>query len=194
MMRPAIGIALRRGVPADASRFAAVGAATFLESFAGVLDGEDILHHGAAQHDAAIYRAWLQDQAWHLWLAVAQPGDAPVGYLAMGPAGLPVHDPQPGDLEIKRIYLLHRFHGLGLGKRLMAAALTQAGQLGARRLLLGVYAHNDAAIAFYRGLGFEPAGQRTFRVGERDYDDRILALSLATAGTAPASHTKETER
>ena len=96
----------------------------------------------------------------------------------LAPAAVPVPDPQPDDLEIKRIYLLHRFQGAGWGRRLMDAAIERARARGSRRLLLGVYSKNHAALAFYARLGFSRAGERSFRVGASDYYDYLLALPL----------------
>ncbi|HAT33560.1 MAG TPA: GNAT family N-acetyltransferase [Janthinobacterium sp.] len=163
---------------ADADALALLGGATFLETFAGILDGADIAAHCARQHHAALYRDWLAQPAMRLWLAEAHPGAAPIGYLALAPAALPIAAPRAGDLEIKRIYLLHRFQGMRVGRRLMDAALAHARAAGATRLLLGVYAKNADALAFYGRCGFVEVGTRTFRVGNSDYDDLILGLDL----------------
>lgn len=49
------------------------------------------------------------------------------------------------------------FRRRGLARRLAAVLLAQAARLGARRAYLQVEASNAAAIALYRGLGFETA-------------------------------------
>lgn len=170
-------VSLRRCGADDARALALVGRATFLETFAGVLDGPDIERHCARQHTAALYARWLAQADTRLWLAEAEPGHAPVGYLAMCPSTLPLDGARADDLEIKRIYLLHRFQGGGLGRRLMEQALADAhGRTG--RVLLGVYAGNATAQAFYARMGFRQVGSRRFRVGSRGYDDCILALDL----------------
>ena len=171
-------ISLRPCVKGDEQALALVGQATFLEAFAGILDGADIIAHCQRQHDAQLYRDWLALPAMRLWLAEATPGGAPVGYLVLSPASLPVPDPRPDDLEIKRIYLLHRFQGQRVGQRLMQAALAQARASGAGRVLLGVYAENHDALAFYARCGFAQLGRRTFRVGRTDYQDVILGIGL----------------
>jgi ribosomal protein S18 acetylase RimI-like enzyme len=172
-------IGIRAGTAGDEQALSAVGKASFLEAFAGVLDGDDILAHCESQHAPAVYSDWLANGAMRIWLAEVSPGRAPIGYLVLAPATLPIAEPRAGDLEIKRIYLLHRFQGQNVGKRLMAAALADARSRGAGRLLLGVYAANHDALAFYRRCGFGQIGQRTFRVGDTDYDDVILAMDLA---------------
>lgn len=174
-----VDIGIRAGVAGDEQALSAVGKASFLEAFAGLLDGADIIAHCDSQHASSIYRDWLADGAVRIWLAQASPGGAPIGYLVLAPAKLPIAEPRADDLEVKRIYLLHRFQGTGVGKRLMAAAIADARARGAGRVLLGVYAGNLDALAFYRRCGFERIGQRTFRVGDTDYDDIILAVKLA---------------
>jgi ribosomal protein S18 acetylase RimI-like enzyme len=177
-------IGIRAAARGDEEALSAVGKASFLEAFAGILDGGDIIAHCERQHAPTVYRDWLADGGMRIWLAEATPGRAPIGYLVLAPAKLPVAEPRADDLEIKRIYLLHRFHGQRVGKRLMDAAVDHARARGAGCVLLGVYAGNVDALAFYRRCGFAQIGQRTFRVGDTDYDDVILALELGPAITA----------
>ena len=166
------GWSIRRAAPEDAARLALVGAATFLETFAGVLDGEAIVAHCAREHAADRYAAFLADGA-QAWLVEAETGGAPIGFALLARPDLPGQ--RAGDLELKRIYLLSRFHGGGAGAALMCAAADEALDQGAARLLLGVYEHNRRAIAFYRKQGFEPVARRQFEVGGRPYDDIVLA-------------------
>ena len=151
-----------------------VGAASFLEAFAGFLDGQDILAHCRNQHSLAKYRAMLADPGTHA--CVAEVKEAPVGYAVVCPPDLPV-PLAPGDFELKRIYLLHRFQGSGIGAALMDWSVEKARSLGKTRLLLGVNAENNA-IAFYRRQGFENAGTRNFQVGNTICDDLILARRI----------------
>ena len=107
---------LRKCGPGDEWALALVGAATFLQSFAGVLDGADILAHCRHQHAPEKYLAWLSSPQIHI--CVAELNEAPVGYVMLCPPDLPVAT-STEDIEIKRIYLLHRFQGRGVGKVLM---------------------------------------------------------------------------
>lgn len=172
-------ITVRRATTGDEDALALVGQATFLETFSGVLDGSAIVEHCRAAHSSAQYGQWLNDPSYMVWVAEVSPGNAPVGYLVLAPPDLPLADASR-DLELKRIYLLGRYHGGGTGKRLLAQALEHARSVGAARLLLGVYAGNDAAIGFYRRHGFSNLTDRKFNVGGRTYDDHVLCLSLST--------------
>ena len=173
-----IDVQLRRCTPADAPALALAGQATFLETFAGILPGPAIVAHCARAHSAAQYDAWLADPAYRMWLAEAGNGAAPVGIMVVGPAELDVADLSQRDLELKRIYLLSRFHGGGVGRQLLHEALNYCRERGAARLLLGVYAKNDAAIGFYQRCGFTKVGTRKFKVGEQYFDDFIMGLPL----------------
>lgn len=164
---------VRLATPGDARALALVGAATFLESFAGVIDGDAIVAHCDKQHSVATYERYLAGGA-SAWIAEAAPGAAPVGYaLLTRPELAQAGD---GDVELKRIYLLSRFHGSGIAPALMDAAVAAAGD--AERLLLGVYNGNARAIAFYRKHGFSVIGERRFSVGPESYDDFVLARPI----------------
>lgn len=169
-------VSLRSCGPAEAQALALVGAATFLETFAGILEGEHILEHCARKHSAESYRSLLAEPLAAAWLAEVR--SAPVGYaLVTPPVELPVPLEQD-DLELKRIYLLSRFQGIGIGLQLMECAREYARTHGAQRLLLAVYQGNPRAIAFYRRRGFAEVGTRTFHIGQGTYHDLILAANL----------------
>lgn len=166
---------LRSCLPGDEHALALVGAATFLESFAGTLDGADILAHCRLSHAEQKYAAWLSSPDAHA--CVAEIKQAPVGYALLCPPDLPVPI-APTDIELKRIYLLHRFQKFGIGAALLQWSIEHARTLGMRRLLLGVYGGNSAAIAFYIRHGFEQIGTRQFLVGSTLHDDLVLGLNL----------------
>jgi ribosomal protein S18 acetylase RimI-like enzyme len=191
-------VILRRAKSGDAAALALVGAATFLEAFTWMLPGTDIIAHCAKNHTAEAYRAALAQPPsptqTRITLAVTAIGGSPVGYAMLSAPDLPSFDLQPGDLELKRIYLLSRFRsrrsapvldssgepipGLSAGQALMNAAVTEAIAAGCRRLLLGTNADNQRAISFYRRNGFSDAGKRSFQVGSQCCCDLIMARPL----------------
>jgi ribosomal protein S18 acetylase RimI-like enzyme len=157
----------------DAAALSLVGAATFLETFAGLLDGEAIVEHCRIRQSEDYYRTALSAGC-RAFVAETATGRAPVGFALVGPPDLPVA--VEGDLELKRIYILSRYQGSGTGSTLMDAALNAAAAY--RRVLLGVYSGNSAARAFYERKGFAPIGTRDFFVGEVAYDDTIYAKAV----------------
>jgi len=173
----AVEVGIYRAQAGDEHALSLVGQATFLETFSGVLDGAAITEHCRRAHSPSQYLHWLGDARSAVWLAGAVPGDAPVGYLVVTTPDLPGAD-AARDLELKRIYLLGRYQGGGLGKRLLGQAIEHARSVGAPRLLLGVYAGNPSAIAFYTKQGFTHLADRQFVVGGTAYDDHVMSLGL----------------
>ncbi len=168
---------VREATVADTGSLALIGSATFLETFAGILDGEAIVSHCDREHSASAYQQYLSEGAC-AWLAETHRGGAPVGFALLTGTDLPGSEPGGADLELKRIYTLSRFHGSAMGSRLMHCAIARAREKGARRLLLGVYAGNERALAFYGKNGFKRIADRCFRVGDREYPDIVFALAL----------------
>jgi GNAT superfamily N-acetyltransferase len=168
---------LRRATSADAPAAAIVAAASFLETFAGILPGEDIVAHCMRNNSPAKFAGWADDPASVVTLAEHPEGAAPIGYTLLTTPDLPI-DPFVGDIELRRIYALSITRGTGLGKRLMAQAIADARSFGAKRLLLGVLGTNTHARTFYEREGFTLAGERRFNVGAGWYDDVIYAREL----------------
>jgi GNAT superfamily N-acetyltransferase len=173
-------VTIRRCEAGDAPALSLIGQATILETYARVLPLSDLLHHCRVQHGEALYADWLGRSDHRLWLAETATG-APVGYMALTPADLPVPAGRK-DVELRRIYLLHPFHGGGMGARMMRTAIEAATAAGFERLLLSVYSKNAQALGFYARQGFSQAGVQKFRVGANDYDDLVLSLRLDPAG------------
>ncbi|WP_294250896.1 GNAT family N-acetyltransferase [uncultured Sphingomonas sp.] len=168
------GWAIREVGADDLAALSTVASATFVETFAGVLSGDAVVQHCLHANSIDAYRRHL-DAGARAWLAEVDPGKAPIGFALMTAPDLPTAG--AGDIELKRIYVLSRFHGDGIGAALMAQAIAAAD--GFDRLLLGVYAGNARAIAFYAKHGFAPIANRQYNVGGSLYDDIVLARPLA---------------
>jgi GNAT superfamily N-acetyltransferase len=189
-------ITVRPATLADAPALALVGAATFLEAYSWVLPGADIVEFCRDHSTVAAYEKYLQRPDTRITLAVtgwAQPPSAPAGFAMVCAPDMGGFATQPGDLELKRIYLFSRFRskatpvlnaegtllpGVRGGQALMDAAIASARELGGKCLLLGTNAGNERAIAFYRRNGFAEAGTRTFSVGCMSCCDLVFAKPL----------------
>lgn len=171
-------IRLRLAVPADAPALALVAGATFLETFADIIAGQDIVAHVAANNSAEKFGYWIGDAESRLWIAERKPTAAPIGYALLTAPDLPDIVTGADDAELKRIYILSRYHGGGLAGRMMEKVVAEAQARGKSRLLLGVYAANDRALAFYRKQGFGIVGDRRFQVGAALFEDKIMARAL----------------
>lgn len=169
---------IRRAVPGEEDRLALLGSATFLESYAGFLDAADIMAHCATEHSVAIYARYLADPQARVYAAVAEPGGAPIGYAVACPLEFALPDSTPADYELRRIYVLHRYHGKGMGHALLLQVIAVARELGYKRLILGVNVDNAPAIRFYTRQRFSRVGERRFQVGKQNCYDDVFALAL----------------
>ena len=172
------GWRLKRATAADAAALSLFASACFLETFAGLLEGPDIVAHCAKANHQDAFRDWTDAAGSRVVIAEIASGGAPIGYSVLTTPDLPAINIHPDDIELRRIYTLSRTHGTGLGPALMAQALLDARALGRQRVLLGVYAGNERARAFYEKQGFEKVGERQYQVGATLCDDMIYALQL----------------
>ena len=151
---------LRRAVWGDEGKLSLVGGASFLESFADDHDGDAVVDFVEETHSRAYYAAILADPGCVTWLVEEAVG-APVGYAVLQPAKLPETDAAT-DVELKRIYVMSKWHGGGWGGKLYQAVEDEARARGARRLVLSVYVRNLRAQKFYQQRGFVQIGRWEF--------------------------------
>lgn len=166
---------LRRAGVADATKLSLIGCATFIESFANDHDGDEVVRYLTDEHSAGWYERELSDPAKTAWLVEEAVG-CPVGYAMAIPGALPGADPAT-DFELKRIYMLSKWHGGGWGAKLFQAVEDEARARAAKRLMLSVYVQNFPAQKFYAARGFETIGRWVFE-GFDASEDFILAKTL----------------
>lgn len=169
---------VRRATLDDAATLAELGAATFIDTFGHLYTPEDLQAFLGESHTPAAYAQVLANREYALWIA-EQDGQA-VGYAQAGPCGLPHADAQPGDGELKRLYVRAGIQGGGIGRALMDAAMAWLLQDGPRTLWISVWSENFGAQRFYARYGFEFAGEYAFIVGaQRDREFMYRRLPLA---------------
>src|SRR5438270_3831157 len=112
---------IRRAGPADAEAIAAIGLATFNETFGHLYPPRDLERYVAEAYSLERTRADLADAAKASWIVEA--GDKVVGYALAGPCGLPHPKATAACGELKRIYLLKAWQGGGLGGRLFGETM-----------------------------------------------------------------------
>ena len=75
------------------------------------------------------------------------------------------------------IFVDHRHHGQGIGRRLTAWTVEEARRRGYPSVRLSVYASNARALGLYRSLGFEEQ-QRDLVTQAGGEDQKILMTKL----------------
>jgi len=163
----------RKAGPDDTEALSYLGAATFLASFAFDHPGKPLIEHLKSEHSAEYYATKLADAEVDIVIGETPLG-APVGYVMLVPPEHPDLQ-QPGDWELKRIYLLGPWQGGGNGRALLQQAFDVSAARNAQRLILAVYESNERAVAFYERAGFVHIGETVFMVGDTPFRDMVYA-------------------
>jgi diamine N-acetyltransferase len=160
--------------PGDAQALSLLAQATILETYAGITDGDDLIKYVAAELTVADFTRLEASDRVRAWIAETIPGKCPVGYaLAISDEGAKPF----ASFELKRLYVFHRFHGHGLGIRLMDDALSFARKMQSEKVWLEVHEANHHAIEFYKRSCFVQTGTNLFPAGAGAY--RVLTMTLA---------------
>jgi ribosomal protein S18 acetylase RimI-like enzyme len=117
--------------------------------------------------DVAQVEAWLRERlaAPDVHVVVAELDGAPVGHVvtqAVRRAGTPFTAPR-AFLLVDELAVVPPARRRGVGRALMEAAHALARELGLPRVELDVRSWNEAALGFYRALGYAPAHLRLGR-------------------------------
>lgn len=160
---------IRRATAADAVTLARLAELTFTQAFGHLYPAEDLESFLAESYSVERQRIILGHPEYAVWMLEA--GGEAVGHAAAGPCGLPHLDVQPGDGELKRLYVLRHLQNAGWGGQLFEVALDWLQREGPRALWIGVWSQNHAAQRFYARHGFEHVGDYGFAVGRaRDHE------------------------
>jgi ribosomal protein S18 acetylase RimI-like enzyme len=132
------------------------------EAFDGILPADYIPAMVSDIYAHDVLAADINERGHQYWLAMIDGHD--VGYVS---AYL-----EKGRVWIKKLYLLSRTRGLGLGKALIATAHEHFG--ASKPLALFVNDGNSKAIAFYKSQGFEVESHLPVRMGPYDFHDYVM--------------------
>ena len=167
-------ISYRQATPQDAAAIDSVFRQSFCDTFAHLYRSED-LDAFLSTFTLDGWKSELKDDRFAFRMAEAE-GQV-IGYVKLGPPALPV-ETRGSPVELRQLYLLHQWHGVGAAKALMDWALEQAEARGGTELYLTVYTENERAKRLYERYGFVEVGPYHFMVGEQADEDIIMRLAL----------------
>lgn len=171
---------IRRATLDDAPTVSALSARTFDETFGHSYPPADLQAFLEEAYAVERQRVILSHPEYAIFL-LERDGVA-VGHAAVGPCGLPHPDVQPGDGELKRLYLLKEVQNSGWGSRLLETALAWLERDGPRPLWIGVWSENFGAQRFYARYGFTKVGEYLFPVGQVNDLEFIMYRPAIPAG------------
>ena len=170
------GLLIRRAGEADAAVVAMLGFVTFFEAYFEQDDAQDLAGYLAENFTPEAIRQEIA--APNAAFYICYTGGYAAGYAKLlsgpHPNGLTGTNP----IELKRIYLVERYWGKGLGARLLGHCEDEARRLGHDTLWLGVWQENRRGLNFYAKHGFRKAGTITFPYGSTTGINDVLEKSL----------------
>jgi len=170
-------IRVRRASPNDAPALGVVGPAAYAEAYASFWDQPSAYLRQLATFGEAAFRACLEGDAARVWVAEAQ-GDI-LGFLIMNPQTPDPVTNRPGGAELARVYVLGPARRLGVGRRLLCAAIEEAAAAGCAYVWLHVLAAADWARRAYVRWGFSELGATEFTGGVADGFAGMIVMSKA---------------
>jgi diamine N-acetyltransferase len=156
---------IRRATAADAAGLAALGAATFTETFGHLYPPEDLQAFLTGSHSVDAWTRMLADPQRAVWVAALAAGTQ-IGFIVVGACKLPVENLEPTAGEIQQLYVLARHHNLRLGSRLMDIGVQWLAAQDLAPVYIGVWSENLGAQRFYDRYGFSKVGEYGFPVGK----------------------------
>jgi ribosomal protein S18 acetylase RimI-like enzyme len=175
-IRP-MNFTLRYATKDDAALLADISQQTFYDTFAADNTAEDMTKFLNEQFTKG--RLMLEVGAPENIFLLAYYGDDVAGYLKLREGKKLAALNGMASLEIARIYVIKDFIGKGVGKLLMQAALDIAKEQGKEVIWLGVWEHNQRAIAFYTSWGFEKFGEVDFLLGNDLQRDWLMKKNIS---------------
>ena len=153
-----------------------IGRDTFYETFHDQNNTENMTAYLEGAFSTEKLTAELQNP--HSLFKLLYVNEELAGYLKVNTDEAQSEKLGPDYLEVERIYILSRFHKLGLGKALMEEAIKIAKDMQKTKVWLGVWEQNSNAIAFYEKVGFQKTGTHSFFMGEEEQIDFIMTKQL----------------
>jgi GNAT superfamily N-acetyltransferase len=168
--------------PGDEQMLSLVAQATILETYAGITDGRDLVQYVTAELSVANFGRMMGSDPVRVWIAQTVAGECAVGYAV----AVSDEDAKPfSSFELKRLYIFYRFHGKGLGRRLMEDVMAFAKQLKSEKNLASSSRSQHSChrilqtLWFYRDRGRSVSSRQRFLPGS---DFRTHASTLTFGG------------
>lgn len=164
-------IEILRATPDDAQLISELSATTFSDTFQGTCTDEDMQGFIELYFSKSQVQSELQNTDDFYFIAFVDGRAA--GYIRIKEEVSDVEIINKHKaVELKRIYVLKKYHSRKVGAALMNFALDFAAEKNYEIVWLGVWEHNERAKAFYKKFGFEDSGvEHPFPIGNTPQTD-----------------------
>ena len=170
-------IFIRIAEPKDIGALSDLAAKTFRQTYAVFNTPENLEGHIDEHFNHTALSLQLANSSIRFYLVFFN--DLLAGYLKINTGDAQTEDMPPNDVEIERIYLLEEHQRKGIGGAMIQFAIQEATVWGKERLWLGVWEKNEAAIDFYKKMGFTVFGTHSFMMGDDEQNDYMMGMDIA---------------
>jgi ribosomal protein S18 acetylase RimI-like enzyme len=169
-------VAIRKVELAECDILLSFSKETFYEFFAGWNEPANMEAYAAVAFTPQKMLSELSNPNSEFYFALDE--DVIVGYIKLNFNDAQTDIQDKDALEVERIYVSGQHHGKYIGKQLLDFAINIALSKQFSYVWLGVWEHNEKAIAFYKRNGFETFGSHDFMLGDDKQTDLLMKKFL----------------
>ena len=147
----------------DLAQIGRVNVDVWRQTYTGLFSNE-FLDRLSYEKSTARFSHMISNANQPSFLMVAEVAESVVGYAHAGASRERSLAPDV-DGELYGLYLMPAYHGQGVGKALVAAAMTELKQRGFHSAVVVVFTENAHARAVYQALGAVPRVERRVNIG-----------------------------
>lgn len=169
-------VTIRQVKPEETAELAKLSADLFFETFVDSNSTEDMELYLEESFNVEKIRLELVDPNTYCFYATKN--SMPIGTIK-----LILHQNHASfigikTVEVSRLYVAKEYHNQKIGAALMQFAIDFSLKNRAEKLWLGVWEHNQKAIAFYQKWGFVKTGVHNFQLGNDLQHDWLMEKDL----------------
>ena len=169
-------IIIKKVTEDDLSILKEISIKTFTETFAKDNTPEDTQKYIETNFTDEKILSEIKNEGSYFFIAFLD--EKPVAYLKLNVGKAQTEKQGDDSMEIQRIYVLSEFKGKRIGSKLMEKAEDEAKKMKVKRIWLGVWEHNDAALAFYDKKGYKRFSEHIFMFGNDPQTDYLLEKKI----------------
>ena len=169
-------IIIKKVTEDDLSILKEISIKTFTETFAKDNTPEDTQKYIETNFTDEKILSEIKNEGSYFFIAFLD--EKPVAYLKLNVGKAQTEEQGDDSMEIQRIYVLSEFKGKRIGSKLMEKAEDEAKKMKVKRIWLGVWEHNDAALAFYDKKGYKRFSEHIFMFGNDPQTDYLLEKKI----------------
>jgi diamine N-acetyltransferase len=169
-------VSIRNCSPDDAEAIVSLGIRTFRDTFDEMNTPENMMHYLNNTFTLRKIKDEIMEPGAVFFLA--EKHKKAIGYANMRISEKPDGLKGGSAIEIQRLYADKNHIGTRIGYALMNTCLHYAQDHHYDTVWLGVWEHNERALAFYKKWGFERFGEHVFMLGDDAQTDLLLQKQL----------------